>query len=141
MSRNAQARKRIEIASKRIPMKKLLHGKEIREAAKALEDFRMNLNEQEFLYGAKITLQVKEYGETYAVASRLETDKEFEERLEKARVAAEARKERDRVRKLKEAERAQREAETRKERIAMHIKDLASTNGLSKEELIDILSS
>ena len=134
-------RKRIEIASKRIPMKKLLHGKEIREAAKALEDFRMNLNEQEFLYGAKITLQVKEYGETYAVASRLETDNEYEDRIEKARLAAEAKKERDRIRKLKEAERARIDAEMRKERVAQHIKDLASTNGLSKQELLDILGS
>lgn len=135
----ANHRKRIEIGSKRIPMKKLLHGKEIREAAKALEDFRMNLNEQEFLYGAKITIQVKEYGETYAVASRLETDKEFEERLEKARLAAEAKKERERIRKLKEAERARIEAEMRKERIAQHIKDLASTNGLTKQDVLDIL--
>jgi len=56
-------RKTVEVARKRVPLRKLLHGKEIRAAAKALEDFRMNLNEAEFLYGAKITLTMDTFGE------------------------------------------------------------------------------
>jgi len=88
-------RKTVEVARKRVPLRKLLHGKEIRAAAKALEDFRMNLNEAEFLYGAKITLTMDTFGECVAVARRPETDKEFADRMEKARLAAEAKKARN----------------------------------------------
>lgn len=133
-------RKMIEVGRKRIPMKKLLHGKEIREAAAALEDYRLHLNEAEFLYGAKITIMMGEYGEATAVAKRLETDSELAARIEKARVAAEAKKERERKRKLAEAEKAKRDAETRKIRTAEHIKQLIKANGLSNEELVDFLS-
>jgi hypothetical protein len=54
MTKKTDQRKTIQVGSKRIPLNKLLHGKEIREAAKALEDFRLKLNEEEFLYGAKL---------------------------------------------------------------------------------------
>ncbi len=45
----ATQRKTIEIARKKIPLRSLMHGKEIRDAAAAVEQFRMKLNEQEFL--------------------------------------------------------------------------------------------
>lgn len=134
-------RKTIEIDRKRIPMKKLLHGKEIREAAKALEDFRLGLNEKEFLYGAKIYIQIGEYGETHAVAKRLETDKEFEERIEKARLAAEAKKERERKQKLQEEAKRQRDAELKKERAAQYIRETAKANGLTDKDVLEILNS
>jgi hypothetical protein len=51
-----QKRKMVEVDRKRVPLRKLFHGKEIRDAAAALEDYRLKLNEAEFLYGAKITL-------------------------------------------------------------------------------------
>ncbi len=137
----ANTRKTIEIDRKRIPMKKLLHGKEIREAAKALEDFRLGLNEQEFLYGAKIYIQVGEYGETHAVARRLETDKEFEDRLEKARLAAEAKKAREIKRKQQEEAKRQRDAEMKRERAAQWIRETAKANGLTDKDLLDIMNS
>jgi len=126
----ANTRKTIEIDRKRIPMKKLLHGKEIREAAKALEDFRLELNEKEFLYGAKIHIHIGEYGETHAVARRLETDKEFADRLEKARIAAEAKKAREAKRKLQEEQRARNEELNKKKRVAEYIRKMALDAGL-----------
>ena len=89
-------RKTVEVGRKRVPLKKLLHGKEIRVAAKALEDFRLQLVEQEFLLGAKITLHFDSYGDLTAVAKRPETDNEMFKRLEKARLVAEAKAERER---------------------------------------------
>lgn len=131
MSKKPLTKKFIELDKKRIPLRQLLHGKEIREAAKALEDFRMKLNEQEFLYGAKITIKWENYGEAYAVARRLETDKEFEDRIEKVRLAAEAKAERERLRKLKEAKLREQEELNKKARVAEYIQKLAREAGIA----------
>lgn len=136
----ANARKTIEIARKRIPLRSLMHGKEIREAAKAVEDFRMKLNEQEFLYGAKISIHWENYGEAYAVARRPETDNEYTDRLERLRIAEELKKERERKRKV-EAEKRKVEEEIRKRaRAAETIRKMALENGIGRNELIDILA-
>ena len=131
MSKKPLTKKFIELDKKRIPLRQLLHGKEIREAARALEDFRMKLNEQEFLYGAKITIKWENYGEAYAVARRLETDKEFEDRIEKVRLAAEAKAERERIRKLKEAKLREQEELNKKARVAEYIQKLAKEAGIA----------
>lgn len=128
-------KKQLEIDKKRIPLRNLINGKEIREAAKALEDFRLKLNDKEILYGAKIYIKWENYGEAYAVARRLETDKEFADRLEKQRLAAEAKAERARIRAIKEAKARELEEATRKERAAEYILKLAKEAGLS----VDIL--
>ena len=134
-----QQRKTIEIDRKKIPLRSLMHGKEIRDAAAAVEQFRMKLNEQEFLYGAKITIDWEDYGTVYAVARRLETDKEYADRLERLRIAEELKKEREHRRKLM-AEQKARESEIRKRaQAAEYIRKLAAENGLSRNELIDIL--
>lgn len=132
-------RKTVEVARKRVPLKKLLHGKEIREAAKALEDFRMNLNEAEFLYGAKITLTMDTYGECVAVARRPETDKEFADRMEKARLAAEAKKAREAKKKADEEKRAIEQAFYRRAKAVEYIRNMAKEAGISSNELVDIL--
>jgi len=137
----ANERKTVEIGKKRIPLRKLIHGKEIREAAKALEDFRLHLNEQELLYGAKIIVRMDTYGEAVMVARRLETDNEYFARLEKARIAAEEKAERDRKRKLMEAEKAKRQAAERKQNVAQRVKEMALSNGVSVEELTEMLKS
>ncbi len=134
---NRNDRKTVEVARKRVPLRKLLHGKEIREAAKALEDFRMNLNEAEFLYGAKITITMDSYGECMAVAKRLETDKEYADRIEKARIAAEAKAERERIRKKREEQRRIEEEANKRQRTADYIKKLAKEAGIS----VDILDA
>lgn len=132
-----QQRKTIEIDRKKIPLRTLLNGKEIREAARALEDFRLKLNEQEFLYGAKITVKWEDYDTVYAVARRLETDKEYADRIEKARVAAEAKAERDRKRQQMALKRAEQEQLNKRARVAEYIQKLAKDAGLS----IDILDT
>ena len=126
-----QERKTIEIDRKRIPLRSLIHGKEIREAAKALEAFRMKLNEQEFLYGAKLYVDWKDYGSADIVARRLETDKEFADRLEKQRLAAEAKAERERIKKIKAEQRAREEEANKKARVAEYIQKLAQEAGIA----------
>ena len=126
-----QERKTIEIDRKRIPLRTLLNGKEIREAAKALEDFRMKLNEKEFLYGAKIHIKWEDHDTVYAVARRFETDKEFADRLEKQRLAAEAKVERERIKKLKAEQRAREEEANKKARVTEYIQKLAREAGIA----------
>jgi hypothetical protein len=134
-------RKTIEVARKRVPLRKLLHGKEIRAAAKALEDFRMNLNEAEFLYGAKITLMMDPSfgGDCVAVAKRLETDREFADRMERARLAAEAKKAREAKRRAEEEKRAIEQAFYRRAKAVEYIRNVAKEAGISSDELVDIL--
>ena len=126
-----QERKTIEIDRKRIPLRQLLNGKEIREAAKALEDFRMKLNEKEFLYGAKITIKWEDYSDVYAVARRPETDKEYADRLEKARIAAEVKAERARIKAKREEQRKIEEEANKKARVADYIQKLAREAGIA----------
>ncbi len=132
-------RKTVEIGTKRIPLRKLIHGKEIREAAKALEDFRLVFNEQELLYGAKLTVKMDTYGEAVLVAKRFETDNEMNKRLEAARIAAEQKAERDRKRKIMEAERAKKREAERKQNVVTHIKEMAKSNNLTIDELFESL--
>lgn len=133
------ARKIVEIGRKGIPLRSLMHGKEIREAAAAIENFRMKMNEQEFLYGAKIYIDWKDYGTVDIVARRPETDKEYEDRLERTRIAEEQKRERERKRKEKEAIQA-RERELRKRADALlAIRTLAKEQGITEKELVDSL--
>ena len=132
-------RKTVEVGRKRVPLRKLLHGKEIRVAAKALEDFRLHLIEQEFLLGATITIQMDTYGEAIAVAKRPETDNEYAKRMEKARLAAEAKAEREKKRKLAEVERAIELEKNRKKQALQTIKDIAKNNSISVKELAAML--
>lgn len=139
MARNKIERKMVEIDRKRIPLKKLLHGKEVRDAAKAIEEYRLHLNEKEFLYGATLKIIMNDYSEAYMVATRLETDAEYNDRLERARIAAEQKAERERKRILAAEAKAQRELETRKQRALDTMKALAQTNGLTAEDLKALL--
>lgn len=134
-------RKTVEIGKKRIPLRKLLHGKDIRTAAKALEDFRLTFNEAEILYGAKLTVKMDTYGEAVLYAHRLETDNEMMKRIEAARIKAEEKAEREKKRKIVEAEKAKRQAAERKQNVAQRVKEMALSNGLSVEELTEMLKS
>jgi hypothetical protein len=134
-------RKTIEVARKRVPLKKLLHGKEIREAAKALEDFRLNLNEAEFLYGAKITLTMDSYGECTALAKRPETDKEYADRLEKARLAAEAKRRREAERKIAEAARREKDRIDQLHKTKEQLIRMALEAGIPRDRLVDFLNN
>ncbi len=96
----------VEISKQRVPLKTILHGKEIREAMAEMEKFRRRFNEEEFMLGAKVYLSYGE-GDCWATIKRPETDREYEDR--QAWLAAEAAKkaERARLRQLKEYEREQ----------------------------------
>lgn len=135
-------KKSVELKKVRVPLRKLLHGFEIREAAENLKNFRLKLLEEELMQGAKLTIKVEQYtGEFNLIATRLETDKEFADRLEKARLAEEAKKEREAKRKLMEAEKKKRDAEMRKENVALRVKEMAMSNGISISELTEMLKS
>jgi hypothetical protein len=135
MPKNKQERKTVEIGRKRIPLRTLLHGKEIRDAAKSLEDFRKKLNEQEFLHGAKLYVDWDNYNEVDIVARRLETDKEYADRLERARVAAEQKALREQKRIAEAEQRAQRDIIRKKQEAVDLIQKLARGAGIS----VDIL--
>lgn len=135
MTTQQHKRKMVEVDRKRVPLRKLFHGKEIRDAAAALEDYRLKLNEAEFLYGAKITLTMDSYGECVAVAKRLETDSEFAARLERARLAEEAKKERE-ARKAIEAElKAANAAERQRKQAIETMKNLMKSNNVTLDDL------
>jgi hypothetical protein len=140
--KNPNQRKLIEIKQLRLPMQKLLHNKDIRTAAKNLEDFRLKMKEEEILLGATLTVRRDTYGNDYwLVATRPETDQEFADRLEKERLAEEARKRREAERKAKE-EKARAEREQR--RIAEALEDLrkhAMIHGIPMDVLVDSLKT
>jgi len=129
------SRKSIEIARKRVPLRKLFHGKEIRAAAKALEEYRLHLNEAEFLYGGKITLTMDSYGECIAVVKRLETDKEYADRLEKLRVAEEAKKAREAKKAIEAEHRAAAAAERQRKQAIETLKHMMKANNLTIDDI------
>lgn len=140
--KNPNDRKILQIKKIRIPMVKLLDGKEIREAAKALENYRLKMNELEILHGAKLTIKRDAWNGDYdLIATRLETDQELADRLEKARLAAEAKKRREAEKKVLEAKRKE---EARAKEL-IKTKDLlikmAAEAGIGREHLVDFLNS
>ena len=136
-------RKTVELGRKRIPFKKLFDGKEIREAAKALEDFRLCFNEFEILYGARLTINMGTYydNEATLVAARPETDKEYEERVAKAERAAELKAKR--AAEKKEADRLKAiEKEANRQKDALEkIREVAKANGLTVDQLKILLDT
>ena len=136
---NPNARKTVEVDRKRIPFWTLFNGKELRDGIAALEKFRQSFNEQEILYGCKIHVQGS-YDEYYAVVTRLETDKEYNDRLEKQRIAREKREAAEAKRAANRIEREKKQAEERRQHALECIKELAKEQGLTVQEVIDNLA-
>jgi hypothetical protein len=135
-------KKTVELKKVRIPLRKLLHGFEIREAAENLKNFRLKLLEEELMQGAKLSIKLDTYGHDFSlVASRLETDKEFENRIEKARLAAEAKKRREAERKAAEKARAEKARADELIRTKERLLKIAIEAGISKHDLVDFLRS
>jgi hypothetical protein len=135
-------RKTLLIKKLRIPMVKLLDGKDIRTAAKNLEDFRLKMNELEILQGATLTVKYDNWNSDFnLVATRSETDAEMNDRLEKARLAAEAKQRREAEKKIVEAKRKEearaKELIQTKERLIK----MALEAGIDREHLVDFLNS
>jgi hypothetical protein len=136
--KNPNDRKLVQIKSIRIPMVKLIAGKEIRAAAKALEDFRLKMKEEEILLGATLTVKRDAWDDAFhLVATRPETDQEMADRLEKARLAAEAKKRREAERKAKEAALAKKRKEEEQLKAMETIYKLAREAGLHPRDLVD----
>jgi hypothetical protein len=135
-------RKTLTIKKLRIPMVKLLDGKDIRTAAKNLEDFRLKMNELEILQGATLTVKYDNWNSDFnLVATRSETDQEMNDRLEKARLAAEAKQRREAEKKAADAKRKEearaKELIQTKERLIK----MAFEAGIDREHLVDFLNS
>jgi hypothetical protein len=131
-------RKTLQIKKLRIPLRKLLDGKEIREAAKNLEDFRLKMNELEILQGAKLTVKYDNWDSTFdLVATRPETDDEMNDRLEKARLAAEAKQRREAEKKAAEAKREADRVIAEQRKAFDMIHELARKHGIHPRDLVD----
>ena len=134
-------RKQVEVGRHRVPLKQLIHGKEIREAMAALEKYRQKFNEQEFFYGAKVYLSYSQ-GECHATVKRPETDKELATRLDAERREREAKAERKRLRELRAHEKEQRrlaeEARLAAEREAQQLRDLEILAAKLGKKLVDL---
>jgi hypothetical protein len=136
--KNPNERKTVQIKTMRIPLVKLIAGKEIRAAAKALEDFRLKMKEEEILMGAKLTIKRDAWDDAYhLVATRPETDQEMADRLEKARLAAEAKKRREAERKIKEAKLAEQKKLAEQRKAFDMINELARKHGIHPRDLVD----
>jgi len=134
--------KKIKIKEARIPLQKLINGKEIRQAAKNLEDFRLKFKEEEILYGATLTIKYDTWDRSFrVVAERLETSEETTERVEKERLAEEAKKRREAERKAKEAEEAKRREEARINRVLQELREHAKAHNIPMDILVDSLKS
>lgn len=100
-----QERILVTIGRKRVPIKRILHGRELREAMAEFELFRQQFNEQEFLLGGRVYLQWSD-GECWAECRRPETDREYAARQQWLAEQAALKAERKRVRELRAHERA-----------------------------------
>lgn len=132
----------VEVTRARVPLKKFIHGHEIRDVMAHFEEFRQRYNEQEFFYGAKVYLTYDKNG-CWASIKRPETDKEFAARKDAERQALAAFAERKRLRELavhtRELKQQAREAELERQRQLEEVnalRDLAAKHGLKlvKEE-------
>ena len=136
--KNPNDRMILQIKKIRIPMVKLLDGKEIREAAKALENYRLKMNELEILHGAKLTIKRDAWNGDYdLVATRPETDQEMADRLEKARKAAEAKQRRAAEKRAAEAKREADRVIAEQRKAFDMIHELARKHGIHPRDLVD----
>ena len=136
--KNPTDRKIVQIKKIRLPIVKLLDGKEIRAAAKALEDYRLKMNDLEILHGAKLTIKRDAWNDNYdLVATRPETDQEMADRLEKARKAAEAKQRRAAEKRAAEAKREADRVIAEQRKAFDMIHELARKHGIHPRDLVD----
>ena len=125
-----------KVAEKVLPIRSLIENKDVSEAAQALADFRLHFVEEQFFQQATVTIKYRDSsnwrtpGRYYAVATRLETPKEVQERLERAAV----RKAREAKRKAKiEQEEAERELKRTVNRLTHLKKEMANYEQKQKD--------
>ena len=136
--KNPSDRKIIQIKKLRIPMIKLLDGKDIRTAAKNLENVRLKMNELEILHGATLTIKYDAWNSDFnLIATRPESDQELADRLEKARLAAEAKKRREAEKRAAEAKREADRVIAEQRKAFDMIHELARKHGIHPRDLVD----
>ena len=134
-------RKSIVIERRRIPLTKILHNRYIEDAIAELKAFRAKFAEDEVLYKRKVMIKYNQ-GECIAEVYRLETDKEYNARLEQERIAREAKLERQRKKELREKAKAEKAAqaailaeEKQRQQDLETIKQLSRKLGLTGDDL------
>jgi hypothetical protein len=138
IKKNPLEAKKVKIKEQRIPMIKLLKDKDLRTAAKNLEDFRLKFREEEILYGATLTVKYDNWTHEFkVVAERFETTEETLARVEKERLAAEAKKRREAEKKAAEAKREADRLATEQRKAFDMIHELARKHGIHPRDLVD----
>lgn len=134
-------RKSIVIERRRIPLTKILHNRYIEDAIAELKAFRAKFAEDEVLYKRKVMIKYNQ-GECIAEVYRLETDKEYNARLEQERLAREAKlewarkkEEREKIKAEKAAQAAILAEETQRQQDLETIKALSRKLGLTGDDL------
>ena len=134
-------RKEIVMTTKRVPLRKLIHGHDFVTVIENLKTFRAQFAEQEILYKAKVYFAM-DNGEVNVAVRRPETDNELAKRHEAERLAYQAKLERKRVREEREKERAEKlklieqaKAEADRADEIRHLRALARKLNLKAEDI------
>jgi hypothetical protein len=135
-------RKEIVMTTKRVPLKKLIHGHDFVNVIENLKTFRAQFAEQEILYKAKVYFTF-DCGEASVSVRRPETDNEMTKRHELERVERLAKEERKQLRLAMQKERAEKlklleeaAAEVRRKESIKELKAMARKLHISAEELL-----
>lgn len=139
-------RKSIVIERRRVPMSKIFHNRYIEDAIAELKAFRAKFAEDEVLYKRKVMIKYDRYNDAYtAEVYRLETDKEYNARLEEERQKREEKLERARKKEEREKIKAQKAAhaavlaeQKQRQQDLETIKALSRKLGLTPKDLADI---
>ena len=134
----------IEMARKRVPLTKILGGREFSDVLAEMKKFRAQFAEQEILYKAKVYITFS-HGEAMAFVRRPETDNEYAKRIELLKQEERAKLERKRIREekariraeMKQAE-AEAEAEAQRQRDIETVKLAAKRLRLTAKDLLGL---
>jgi hypothetical protein len=100
------------------------------------------MNELEILHGATLTVKYDNWNSDFnLVATRPETDQEMNDRLEKARLAAEAKQRREAEKKATEAKRKEQAQIDQLHKTKELLIKMAHEAGIGREHLVDFLNS
>jgi len=134
----------VEMARKRIPLTKILHGREFSDVLSEMKRFRLQFAEEEILYKAKVYITFIS-GEAMAYVRRPETDNEYTKRIEVLKQEEQAKLERKRIREERARIRAEKkqleaeaEAEAQRLRDIEIIKQAAKKLRLTAKDLLDL---
>lgn len=128
----------VELAKERVPLRQVMHNKNLNDAAQSLKDIRAKwpkLAELEFIHKATLRIKWIDYDTVYLIAERLETDNEYAKRMDELRRLEQQAKERAKRKAEQEAFRAAARKQAQMTNAVKTIADIASANGISREDL------